>query len=178
MAYIILVDVDLKANNETGFIHRVCSAMHNIMYEGHEYIAAGGLLRIDDLQTTSDLTSIGTTVELSGIDPVFRTEIDNGSFLKAPIDIRVGLLPDNTNIIPAGTAGFVHRGFCDTPNSTIDYNSGSLVITITTESVFQSLTKIPDLMRCAQSSHEATHNGDKFFTWVASTVQKEKWKTK
>ncbi|EDM66193.1 hypothetical protein PE36_00310 [Moritella sp. PE36] len=181
MSFVLLLDLDLRktdsGGNPIGFVYQITTAAFNVIYEGNEYMAVGDLLEIDDLSESADLSSIGTTITLSGINPSFRREIDNGSFLKSPIDLRIGEITPGTNIIPDGTAGYVHRGFCDTPNSEIDHSNGSLTIAVATESVFQSLTKTPDLCRTSQSSHEARHNGDKFFTYVASTAQEETWKT-
>jgi len=174
MIDIVLVSLDLtKATG--GIVHRMCSASHDVQYNGHTYRAVGDLLSIDDIESTADLTTLGTSITLSGIDPAYRQEIDNGGFLRAPIDIMIAQLPEGSDTVPDNTAGYYHRGTCDTPNTEIDYSTGSLTIAINTQSVFGNLDKIPDLCRTSQSSHEARHPGDKFFTFVAAVTQEEKW---
>lgn len=176
MTDIVLLSLDLT-NATAGNVHRLTSNSFDVVYNGNNYSAVGDLLNFDDIENMAELTSIGTSISLNGIDPAYRIEIDNGGFLNAPIDISIAQLPDNTNVVPDNTAAYFHRGTCDTPNTEIDYASGTMSINIGTRSVFGSLDKIPDLCRTSQSSHKARHAGDDFFKYVASVAQEEVWKS-
>jgi hypothetical protein len=176
---IVLVSVDLTASTTGGRVHRFASSAFDVVHNGYEFRAVGDLMAIEELEESNDLTNLGIGITLSGIDPSYRTEIDNNGFKKAPIVILVAELDDtaNTNIIPTEKAFIYHRGTCDTPNTTVDYDSGTMSIEISTESVFGSLVKLPDLCRTSQASHESRHAGDKFFTFVASIAQEETWRS-
>ncbi|PHS21998.1 MAG: hypothetical protein COA84_14040 [Robiginitomaculum sp.] len=176
MIDIVLLSLDLT-KAPAGTVHRLTSNSFDVLYNGNNYSAVGDLLNFEDIENMAELTSIGTTLSLSGIDPAYRIEIDNGGFLNAPIDISIAQLPANTNIVPDGTAAYFHRGTCDTPNTEIDYESGTMSINIGTRSVFGNLDKVPDLCRTSQSSHKARHAGDDFFKYVASIAQEEIWKS-
>jgi len=176
MIDVVLLSLDLTAA-PSGNVHRLTSNSFDIEYNGHNYSAVGDLIGMESIENMAELTSIGMSISLSGIDPAYRQEIDNGGFLRAPIDISIAQLPDNTNVVPDNTAAFFHRGTCDTPNTEIDYDAGTMSINIGTQSVFGNLDKIPDLCRTSQSSHKARHAGDDFFKYVASIAQEEIWKS-
>jgi len=180
MIQIVLVDLDLTKTNtgEDGQFVRICTAAHDVTYNGYNYTAVGDLLEVEGLEEEADLVTKGTTLKLNGIDPAYRQEIDRNAFRLAPIDILIAELPDGTNEV--SVAQYWHRGFCDSPNTVIDYSADvqQLVIEVSTQSIFGNLDKIPDLVRTSQSSHEATHSGDKFFTYVAdASLAEETWKT-
>lgn len=173
---IVLVSLDLT-KTPAGRVHRVTSAAHDVEYNGYVYTAVGDALAIEEVDESNDLTTIGMGISLSGLDPAYREEIDQGGLRHAPIEVLIAHLPENTNIVPSGTAIIYHRGTCDTPNTVIDYESNTMTIDIQTESIFGILSKVPDLCRTSMSTHESRHAGDKFFTYVASTSQTEVWKS-
>jgi len=173
---IVLISLDLTAAS-AGRVHRICSAPFDIEYNGYEYTGAGDLIGIEDLDLSADLTTIGVTLTLSGIDPAYRSEIDSGGFKKAPIEVLLATVPEDTNIVPDNTAIYYHRGTCDTPNTVIDHDAGEMQIEISTESILGNLSKVPDLCRTSQASHTARHAGDDFFKYVASISQEEIWKS-
>ncbi|HHF0536540.1 TPA: hypothetical protein ACPHTZ_000493 [Vibrio alginolyticus] len=171
---IVLISLDMTAA-PAGRVHRMCTAPFNVTYNGYEYIGIGDIINIDELDLTADLTSIGLSFTLGGIDPAYRREIDNNGFKRAPIEVLLATVADGTNVVPDNTAIFYHRGTCDTPNTSIDHDTGTLVINITTQSMLGNLKKIPDLCRTSQATHTARHPGDDFFKFVATTEQEELW---
>lgn len=177
---IVLVDLDLTKTNtgDDGKYVRLCTASHDVIYNGFTYTAVGDLLKIDKLDEEADLITKGTILTLNGIDPSYRAEIDRNAFKFAPIDILIGVLPEGSAEV--SDAQYWHRGTCDSPNTVIDYSGEveQLVIEVSTTSIFGNLNATPSLTRCSQSSHEATHNGDKIFSFVAaSSLGEELWKT-
>lgn len=171
---VVLLELDLT-NAPSGSIVRLTTAPFDVIWNGYTFQASGDLLQIDGLDTTADLTTIGTVVTLQGVDPSFQIEIENSGFLKAPIDLLIADIPEGTNI--ATTASYWHRGYCDTPATTVDYENETITIGVETQSIFQSLDRVPDLMRTSQSNHQAHHNGDRFFEYVADTPVEETWRS-
>ncbi|AGG58286.1 hypothetical protein VPDG_00125 [Vibrio phage henriette 12B8] len=183
MSYpIILLTLDLTAA-PSGNVHRLCTAPHDIIYGGYLYTAVGDLLSIDELETSADLNSVGTTITLSGIDPAYRREIDNNGFRNAPIELAIGYVNDNTNTIPNGTAVIIHTGTCESPITDVNYESGEMTIGVSTNSIWGNLDKVPDLSRASYATHSSRHcydkdgnfSPDETFKYVASTANEEKW---
>lgn len=186
MTDIILLDLDLTgAEGGIGTVQRLCTYSTNVFYnpdpdedpaDGYEYIAVGDLLQIDDLNGSSEeLNSSGTTVTLSGVDPAYRIQIDQNGFKKAPIDISIATVEDGKNIVASGSAQYWHRGTCDSPATEIDHESGTMTIAVNTQSVFGNLDRVAELCRTSMSTHLARHQGDRFFSFVASTSETELW---
>lgn len=178
MVDIVLVDMDLS-QAPAGTVHRITSAAHNVFWNGHEYLAVGDLLEISGLEETADIASLGVEITLSGVDPAYRAEIDANGFRKAPLDIWAADVPEGTNVV--ASADYIHRGYCDTPQTQIEYGDdvSSMTIQISTESVFGILDKIPDLLRSSQATHSSRHNGDQFFKFTAATgeIDDEIWRS-
>lgn len=180
MIKIVLVELDLTAA-PAGTVHRVCTASHDVVMNGYTFVGAGDLLKIDDIETTADLASIGTTITLSGIDPAYRQEIDRNGFKKAPITIYAGDIQDNTNQVINEV--IIHAGTCDTPITEVDYSSGSMTIGVSTVSVWGDLEKTPNLSRSSYATHSSLHaydaDGnfvpDEIYKYVASTATEEEW---
>ncbi len=174
MIRVVLLELDLT-RAPSGTVVRLTNSPYDIIWNGYTFQATGDLLEIDGLDSTADLTTIGTTITLQGIDPSFQSVIDANGFLKAPIDLLLATIPDNTNI--ATEASYWHRGFCDTPATIVNYDDGSITIGIETQSIFQDLDREPNLMRTSQANHQANHKGDRFFEYVADTPIEEIWRT-
>lgn len=180
MSNIILLKLDLT-NAPSGNIHRYCTAMHDVLYGGYLWKAVGNLLKIDDIEQTVEIATLGTTVTLSGIEIEYQNELDNNGFVNAPITIYSAELGDNTNVVNSVT--ILHSGRCNTPSTDIDYATNTITLAVATESIWGDLDKTPSLARCSFSSHSSQHrtdiNGamvpDETFKYVASTTTEEKW---
>lgn len=174
MTIFVLVELDLS-KAPSGNVIRLTNAPYDIVWNGYLFTGNGDLLQIDGLETTADLTTIGTTVTLQGVDPAFQQQIDANGFLNAPIDVLLADVPEGTNI--AASAAYWHRGFCDTPATVVDYQNSTITIGVETQSIFKQLENIPNMMRTSQANHQAHHNGDRFFEFVADTPVEEIWRT-
>lgn len=174
MTTFVLLELDLS-NAPSGNIIRLSNAPYDIIWNGYTFAGNGSLLQIDGLDSSADLTTVGTTVTLQGVDPAFQQQIDANGFLNAPIDILLAEIPDGTNI--ASSAAYWHRGFCDTPATVVDYENSTITIGVETQSIFKQLDMVPNLMRTSQTNHQAHHNGDRFFEYVADTPTEEIWRT-
>lgn len=172
---IVLISVDMTGAEGGGFVYRFCSHSHDIVHNSYTYTAAGGLISMEDVELSADLTTIGLSLGLSGIDPAYHSEIENGGFKNAPVEVLIAEVPDGSNETTASQYYF--RGTADTPNTEIDYGNGTITVNLSIQSPLRVLDKSPELMRTSQSSHEAYHPGDKFFKYVASTATEETWKS-
>lgn len=174
MTTYVLLELDLT-NAPSGNIIRLSNAPYDVIWNGYVFTGNGDLLSIDGLDTTADLATIGTTVNLQGVDPAFQQQIDTNGFLNAPIDILLTDVPEGTNI--ASSASYWHRGYCDTPATVVDYSNNTITIGVETQSIFKQLEQVPNLMRTSQANHQAHHNGDRIYEFVASTATEEIWRT-
>ena len=170
----ILFELDLTAA-AGGVVIRLTNSPYDLRYDGNTYQASGDLLSISSSESTAELVSEGITINLSGVDPAYQSVINANGFLKAPVDIILATCPDNTNLIPAGTGIFYFRGYADTPQTKVDSENGSVIVSLETQSVLGDLDKIPNLLRTTLSSHQTRHAGDLFFEYCADAGTEETW---
>jgi hypothetical protein len=163
--------VELRLNS--GMIHRIATAPFDTILDGVTFLSVGGLLSIDETAETNELNKTGITIQLDGISEDYRSEVVSGGFVKARVDVITVEIPDNTNV--ASTFAYYHRGYCDTPTITIDYDSGSISLSIETTNAFTDLDLIPNLLRSSVSVHQSRHAGDMFFEFCADTGLEERW---
>lgn len=172
------VEIQLNDGDDVNII-RMTTAPFDIWLKldglDYEYRSAADLLKIGEVESSSDLSTKGIEVSLSGIDVAYQGVIENQGFLKAPLDVMLVELKGNSNEI--SSYSYFHRGYCDTPVTTLDYSGGTITIGVQTESVFRDLDKTPSLMRCSFSTHQTRHSGDKFFQYVQDTPVEEIWRT-
>jgi len=168
--------VHLQLNDfNGGLIHyRLSTSQFDVILNGDVYSATGDVLKIDTTEDTGEVSKTGLTISLSGIDPAIQADIDAGSFVRAPIDIYIADVPDGSDTV--SSYNFYHRGYCDTPITEMDYNSGTISIQLETTNVFTDIDKIPNLLRSSLASHSSRHANDKFFEYVADIDITEIWK--
>lgn len=171
-----LVQLVTKDGSGNLTVYRLSNAPFDVVLEGQTYTAAGHTLSIGENEEGSEIFKTGIDINLNGLDPSLRSEIDLSGFVKAPIDVLIANVPDGTNV--ASSYSYYHRGFCDSPIYQVDSESGTLSISISTENAFTDLDLRPSLLRCSQASHSSRHNGDKFFEYCADAlIVDEYWKT-
>lgn len=169
----ILVHLKVK-DNVGGFIdYRLATSSFDINLNGQIFTATGDLLKISEDEETAEISKTGVTVEMSGLDPQFQADIDAGGYVRAPIDIYIANVPEGSNVVDTYT--FHHRGYCDTPNTAIDYASGTMTIAIETTNIFTDIDRQPDLMRSSLASHSSRHSGDKFFEYIGNGEGTDIW---
>jgi hypothetical protein len=103
----ILVDLTLA----TGVIY-IWSGVGMLPYNGHNYGGVGSLGSIGDVTESIDVKADGTTLELSGIDPILMNDCLNDIQLGAPVTIWLATLSDD-GILGTPTPLFV--GTVDKP---------------------------------------------------------------
>lgn len=168
--------VKLKLHDGDGGFNvlNMSTAPFDVVLNSETYIGSGDLLKISTSEQTNEISKSGITVQLNGIDPIYQVEIANGGFVRAPIDVMVGNVPDGTNVVDVFS--YHHRGYCDIPAMAVDHESGTLSVGVETTNIFTDIDRIPDLLRCSMATHSSRHNGDKFFEYTADVDLTETWK--
>ncbi len=154
---------------------RFTNAPFDVIYDNKTWIAAGDLLRIGNQESSYELVTEGVLITLSGLNASLQPIIDRHGFRKAPVDILLGTLPDNTNVISA--ASYWHRGFALTPVTEFDESGETITVAFETESVFKDLSRTANLMSSSLAHHQALHPNDMFFQYTADVgLGEEAWK--
>ncbi|KJR15233.1 hypothetical protein [Vibrio parahaemolyticus] len=166
--YCSLLELDLT--DVTGSVMRMTDAPFAVVYEGYEYKAFGALLAIDKITTENTLSSKELSITLSGISIDFQESINNNLFRRKSIVIKKAFVPEETNEV--SEAKIYYRGLTSTPESMVDYNRGYLALKVSCKSIFD-LDKTPSLMRCNNATHQAHHNGDKFFQYANQDLEED-----
>jgi len=168
--------VELRLNDGSGGFNiiRLATSPFDVILNTDVYIGSGDLLDISDTETTNEISKSGLTVALGGIDISYQAELDSDGFIRAPIDILIAEVPDNSNVVSTYT--YYHRGYCDTPATKVDYKAGNITLSVETTNVFTDIDRKPDLLRCSVASHSSRHPGDKFFEFTADVDIDEVWK--
>lgn len=159
--YCSLLELDLR--DITGEIMRLTDAPFDVVKDGHEYKAFGTLLKIDKLTAENTLASRELNITLSGIAIEFQDAVNNNLFLRKSIVIHKAFVPEGQNTV--SDAVVYWRGFTSTPETEINYTDGYMALQVSCKSIFD-LDKRPSLMRSNNATHQAYHNGDRFFEYA------------
>ncbi|ENM2831981.1 hypothetical protein AB6Q85_002328 [Vibrio cholerae] len=163
--YCSLLELDLT--NITGTVMRITDSPFDVNHLGNTYQALGALLDIDKITAENTLASKELTITLSGVSIDFQEAINNNLFKRRPLCIKKAFVPEDTN--EASEAKVYYRGFTSTPESMVDYKKGYLALKVSCKSIFD-LDKTPSLMRSNNATHQAHHNGDKFFQYATQDL--------
>jgi hypothetical protein len=104
------------------------SGVGNLVYGGNTYIGVGDLGRIDAITEGSDVEAYGTSVTLSGIDPVLLAECLTDIQLGAPATIYFALIDGNGSIL--GTPYPLFVGTVDQPTMQIGTKTVSISLAL------------------------------------------------
>ncbi len=169
--------IEIKLNDGNGGfdVLRIATSPFDVVLNGDVYTATGDVLEISKSESTGEISKTGLNLKMTGIDPTFQTHLDAGGFIRAPITILTCLVPDGSNVVTVYE--YYHRGFCDTPLTQVDYDTGTLTISLETNNVFTDIDKIPNLLRSSMASHSSRHPGDKFYQYTADVDVEETWKS-
>lgn len=158
--YCSAVQIDLRESTNEYF--NITDAPYDIILDGHVYRAVGSLLAIDKITTENTISSKSLGITLCGVSAEFQETVNTSLFKRAPITIKKCFVPDGDNKVTAATIYYL--GFTSTPETDVDYNNGSMALKVDCKSIFD-LDKTPSLMRANNATHQALHNGDKFFQY-------------
>jgi hypothetical protein len=153
-------------------IQWVWTGVGNLVWNSQTFVGVGSVARIGTIQEGVDVHAYGTTVTLSGIDPVLLGECQTDMVPGAPALLWMGLLANGAII---GTPYLLFNGAMDQP--TVDFGVDTVSITLALE------TKMLDLSRASNRRYTSAdqrlyHPTDSAFGWVESlNDQADVWGT-
>ncbi len=164
--YCSLLALDLS--KVTGEVMRLTDAPHDVEHQGHVYRGFGTLLNIDKLTVENTLASKELSITLSGISLDFQESVNNNLFRRAPITIFKAFVPEGDNKVTESVIYW--RGYTSTPETDLNYKDGYMALQISCKSIFD-LDRTPSLMRSNNATHQAYHQGDRFFEYATQDLK-------
>ena len=126
-------------------VRYVWSGVGNLVYAGNTYLGVGSLGSIGDISTGIDVQAQGTSITLSGIDPIYLGESLTDIKVGAPAKILWALFDASGNII--GVPYLLYGGTVDVPTVTMGTDACSISLKIENRMV--------DLQRAQQQRYTA-----------------------
>jgi hypothetical protein len=103
-------------------------ATHDITWDGHLYLAAGGLLAISDISEEAKIVVSRVNVSLSGVDTSYLSMIMNEDYIDRPLKIYLGFLDDIGDWVADPV--LLLEGRMDAPKIKEDVRSGTSIVSI------------------------------------------------
>lgn len=141
---------------------RAWTGVGDLVVDGNTYKGVGSFGKMGNITESIDVRADGTSVTLSGIDPILLQECMTDIQLGAPASLAFGLV-SNGVIIGAPYTLFV--GTVDVP--TVSVGVETLSITLALESKMVDLSR-PSLDRYTTGSQRIKYPTDSSFGWVES----------
>ena len=135
----------------------------NLVYGGNTYTGVGDFGKLDKITEGSDVEAYGTTITLSGIDPLILSECLTDIQLGAPVTIYLAFLDGNGNIF--GTPYPLFVGTVDQP--TISVSTETLSISLALENKLANLLRA-NQRRYTNADQQIYYPGDTGYIWVES----------
>jgi hypothetical protein len=140
----------------------VWTGVGTLVWNSQPFIGVGSMAKIGTIQEGTDVHAYGTTVTLSGIDPVLLAECMTDMVPGAQATLWLGLLANGAII---GTPYQLFNGTMDQP--TVSFGTDTVSITLALE------TKMLDLSRASNRRYTSAdqrlfHPTDSSFGWVES----------
>ena len=157
----------LKAEFDTETI-RVWNGTEDLSISSETYLGAGQLLSVQPAEESSDLSSAGMVVTLSGMDSTVLDLALTEQYQNRDITAFIGYLMGGSLEVAGTIVLFKGRMTSMTINDTPD----GATISIQAENRLIDLQR-PSNFRNTKESQEFLHTGDLFFNQVASLQDKE-----
>jgi len=157
----------LKAEFDTETI-RVWNGTEDLAFDSETYLGAGQLLSVQPAEESSDLSSAGMTVTLSGMDSTVLDLALTEQYQNRDITCFIGYLMGGSLEVAGTIVLFKGRMTSMTINDTPE----GATISIQAENRLIDLQR-PSNLRNTKESQEFLHTGDLFFNQVASLQDKE-----
>lgn len=139
----------------------IWSGVGNLVYNAQTYVGVGSLGSLGTITETTELQADGTTVKLSGIDPVLYSDCMTDIKLGAPANIWFALLANGTTLI--GAPYLLFSGVVDKP--TITVAPDDITITLALENELINLQR-PSMRRYTSADQRIAFPFDTGFGWV------------
>jgi hypothetical protein len=147
----------LTFNSQTEYIW---TGVGSLVYDSQRYIGVGSFAKIGSVKEGTDVQAYGTTVTLSGIDPVLLAECMSDIKPGAPAKLWFGGL-SNGNII--GAPYLLFSGTMDQPSVSVGVDTIS--ITLALESRMMNLSRATN-RRYTSADQRLKYPTDIGFSWV------------
>lgn len=138
----------------------VWSGVGNLIWNSQTFVGVGSLAKVGTIQEGTDVQAYGTTVSLSGIDPVLLNECMTDMQPGAPVTLWFGLL---SNGVVVGTPYQIFSGTMDQP--TVSINAETLTITLALENRMLDLSRASN-RRYTSADQRLYYPNDSAFGWV------------
>lgn len=142
----------------------VWSGIGNLIFNGHTYKGIGSLGKIGAINEGVEVKADGTTVTLSGIDPVLLSDSMTDIQPGAPAKLYFGLISEGILI---GTPYQLYSGTMDSPS--VSVGDKTLSITIALENRMIDLSR-PNARRYTSADQRIAYPTDSGFSWVEQLV--------
>lgn len=153
---VLLVDIAFKSSTQY-----IWSGVGTLAYNTHNYIGVGSLGKMGSVQEGVDVRADGTSITLSGIDPVLLNDCMTDIKPGAPATIYLGLLTQNGVLI--GTPYKLYVGTVDQPKVSI--GADTISITVALENRMVDLSR-PSMRRYTSADQRLYHPQDSAFAFV------------
>jgi hypothetical protein len=139
----------------------VWTGVGNFTFNAMTFEGIGSLGKVGTITEGVEIKAEGTTVTLSGIDPVLQAESMTDIRLGAPATLWFGLMANATTLM--GVPYKIFSGFVDRPTLTV--SPTELTISLALESAMVNLQR-PQGRRYTSADQRITHPSDTAFGWV------------
>jgi hypothetical protein len=138
----------------------VWSGVGTLTYGGNNYLGVGSMGKLGVITEGVDVQADGVTVELSGIDPIYKGECLTDIQVGAPAKIWFGLLSANALV---GAPYLVFSGTVDKP--TFSIGGDSVTISLALENKMLNLSRASQ-RRYTSADQHIQYPDDTAFGWV------------
>ena len=149
-----------------GFV-RFWTGFGTIVWDGKEWIGAGQLIGIGDIEENAELVATGLTVDLAGVDPALVATVIAEARQNMPGRIWVGLMSGGVIV---GSPYLAFYGRLDVPN--IQDGAETCTISISYENIIADLLR-PNEVRYTDEAQKALYPDDRGFEFVTVIQDKE-----
>lgn len=145
---------------------RVWTGTGNIIFEGEEWIGAGGVGAIDTIGEGTDGSAVGIKASLFNVPSEFRDDIADQATKGATFEVWVGALNETFQVVEA--VKLLWKGRSDT-YEVVD-GGETLTVNVTGESRMRDQRR-PAIKRFTNTYQQSKHPGDLFFEYADSLAE-------
>lgn len=152
---------------DSGFV-RFWTGFGTLTWSGREWVGAGNLIGISEVEENAELVATGVTVTLSGVEPALVSAAIGEARQNMPGRIWFGLLNEAGAVV--GDPYLAFSGRMDVPE--ITNAADTCVIALSYESILGDLLR-PREIRFTDEAQKALYPGDRGFEYVTKIQDKE-----
>jgi hypothetical protein len=138
----------------------IWSGVGNLVWNSQNFIGVGSFAKLGTIQEGTDVNAYGTTVTLSGIDPVLLEDCMTDMVPGAQATLWFGLLASGAIV---GSPYQIFSGTMDQP--TVSWDADTISITLALESRMLDLAR-PSNRRYTSADQRLYFPTDTAFSWV------------